>query len=103
MTITKSDLKVALKSQEQKIDQKFKKQDKRIDQKLENLRRAINRDLADVIDKRILPQIDSLSDGIERVNRQLNAALDRADRHSKKLEDHEQRIGQLETTSPAVL
>jgi len=64
-----------------------------------------------VIEEGIIPQLDrlharmgDLSDGMERIERRLEAVVDRQDRqgealkrHDKRLADHEQRLGILET------
>lgn len=64
-----------------------------------------------VLEEGIIPQLDSLhtpmgdlSDAMERIERRLEAVVDRQDRqgevlkrHDKRLTDHEQRLGILET------
>lgn len=85
------------------LQKAFKTQEKKFDQKLKNLRKAITRDVGSLIDERILPQIDSLSDSVEGVSRKIDAIFDRTDRHSEQLTNHKKRIIKLEKTSPATL
>ena len=71
----------------------------------------LERGIRQVLEEGIIPQLDrldtrmgDLSDGIERIERRLQAVVDRQDRqgevlkrHEKRLADHKQRLGILET------
>jgi len=83
-----------------KID--LKEIGKLLDNKLGGQRQAINQDIGKLIDTRILPQISSLNDEVEGINRKLDSLFDRGDRQEKRLDNHEGRITGLEKASPII-
>lgn len=75
---------------------------KEIGKLLNGQRQAINQDIGKLIDTRILPQISSLNDEVEGINRKLDTVFDRGDRQEKRLDNHEGRITELEKVSPII-
>ena len=71
-----------------------------LDKKLDVQRKAINQDIGQLIDKAIIPQLDSLNDEVEGANRKLDSLFDRGDRQEKRLDNHEEKITELEKVSP---
>jgi len=75
---------------------------KLLDNKLEVQRKRINQDIGNLISNRVLPQLDSLNDEFEGVNRKIDALFERGDHQEKRLNNHEERIINLEKVSPII-
>ena len=71
-----------------------------IEKLLDIQRKNINQDIGDLISDQILPQFDSLNDEFEGVNRKIDTLFERGDRQEKRLDNHEERITELEKVSP---
>jgi len=84
------------------VDMKLENMSKSFDNKLDDQRKKINQDIGEIIDTKILPQISSLNDEVEGINRKLDSLFDRGDRQEKRLNNYEERITELEKVSPLI-
>lgn len=93
MPLTKRDIKAIAGSLEPKFKEQRKAFDTHLEDRLKEQRKAINGDLADLISRSILPQIDGLSEELQknssvldRIERKLNNQQDSFDEYSKRIE-----------------
>lgn len=78
MVLTKSDL--------QEIDKLL---GKRLRKGLVEQRKAINQDIGEFISRNVIPQVDEISETVDRIERRLETHQDRLDGQGKRIENLE--------------